>query len=107
MVGGGLSRASLLKRRSLGGNLISSFSTTTNGGGTAPSARFPATGGRRCLGSRRQRPARETFRAARRSVPPASGHRGAAGGPALRGVYFSWPPAAGAPGRAPGGHPNR
>ena len=77
------------------------------GGGTAPSAKFPAPGAARCLGSRRQRPARDTVRAAAEfratGIWAPRGRRG----PALRGVYFSWPPAAGAPGGAPGGHPNR
>src|ERR1051326_7370414 len=77
------------------------------GGGTTPSAKFPATGHARCLGSRRQRPARDTVRAAAKlratGIWAPRGRRG----PAVRGVYFSWPPAAGAPGGAPGGHPNR
>src|ERR1051326_1519611 len=77
------------------------------GGGTTPSAQFPAPGAARCLGSRRQRPARDTVSAAAEfratGIWAPRGRRG----PALRGVYFSWPPAAGAPGGAPGGHPNR
>src|ERR1051326_7743613 len=95
------------KRRALGGNLISSFSTTELVVGPPRPRSSPRRAALGCLGSRCQRPARDTVRAAAEfratGISAPRGRRG----PAVRGVYFSWPPAAGAPGGAPGGHPNR